>query len=398
MLSLCTIARNEEASLPDCLASVRDVVDEMVVLDTGSTDRTPEIARTFGATVHYFPWGDDFAAARNEALSYVSGDWVLVMDADEILSPNIIPLLQQAIEDPSCLLINLVRQEVGAAQSPYSLVSRLFRRHRDIRFEHPYHAMVDDSVGEIMQRETHWRVGCLTPVAILHSGYQPSAIASREKLQTAQRIMEKYLTQHPGDAYTASKLGPLYVEQGEISRGIQLMEFALSLGKPELPVCYELHYHLGIAWNRAGKISKAKQHYQQAIAIDVLPILKLGAAINLGNLLLQTGDVSGAIGAYQSVLLLDPNLAAAHYNLGLALREKGRIPEAIGAYRRAIELQPDYPEAYQNLGVALLKGGNIFDAKDAFRQAIFLYQRRQSPAAAQLQQKLTEMGFNIIDN
>ncbi|HIK10633.1 MAG TPA: tetratricopeptide repeat protein [Oscillatoriaceae cyanobacterium M33_DOE_052] len=397
MLSLCTIAKNEEVSLHDCLASVRDVVDEMVVLDTGSTDRTPEIARAFGATVHYFPWGDDFAAARNQALSYVSGDWVLVLDADEVLSPDIIPMLKQAIQDPNCLLINLVRQEVGAMQSPYSLVSRLFRRHPDIRFEHPYHAMVDDSVGAIVQRETHWQVGCLTPVAIWHSGYQPSAIASRDKLQTAQRIMEKYLAQHPGDSYTASKLGALLVEQGEISRGIQLMEFALSLGKPELPVCYELHYHLGIAWNRSGKISKAKHHYQEAIAIDILPILKLGAAINLGNLLLQTGDISGAITTYQSVLQIDPNLATAHYNLGLAQREKGRIPEAIAAYRRAIELQPDYPEAYQNLGVALLKGGNIFDAKDAFRQAIFLYQRRQSPAAAQLLQKLTDMGFNMND-
>lgn len=96
ILSLCLIAKNEEKALPQCLNSVKDVVEEMVVLDTGSCDRTVEIARQFGAKVHHFTWCNDFSAARNEALKYVSGDWVLVLDADEILVPEIVPDLQQA--------------------------------------------------------------------------------------------------------------------------------------------------------------------------------------------------------------------------------------------------------------------------------------------------------------
>ncbi|NEQ17165.1 MAG: glycosyltransferase family 2 protein, partial [Moorea sp. SIO3E2] len=76
------IVKDEEESLPQCLSSVKDVVDEMVVLDTGSTDRTIEVAQSYGARVYQFEWCNDFAAARNQALKYVQGEWVLVLDAD----------------------------------------------------------------------------------------------------------------------------------------------------------------------------------------------------------------------------------------------------------------------------------------------------------------------------
>ena len=117
-LSLCAIAKNEEAALPKCLSSVKGVVDEIVLLDTGSSDRTVEIALDIGAKVYNFDWCNDFSAARNEALKYVQGDWVLVLDADEVLVPEIVPSLKQAIKSDRYLVINLLRQEVGAAQSP----------------------------------------------------------------------------------------------------------------------------------------------------------------------------------------------------------------------------------------------------------------------------------------
>src|SRR4028118_1917043 len=199
------IVKNEEATLPQCLNSVKDVVDEMVVLDTGSSDRTPEIAKNLGAKVYHFPWGNDFSAARNESLKYVQGDWVLVLDADEVLVPEIVPQIKQAIESDRHILINLVRQEVGAYQSPYSLVSRLFRHHPEVRFSRPYHAMVDDSVQALLQRESQWQVGYLPDVAMLHYGYQPGAIASRDKLSKARTTMEGFLATHPNEPYVCSK-------------------------------------------------------------------------------------------------------------------------------------------------------------------------------------------------
>ena len=77
------IVRNEERFLPGCLESVRGLVDEIIVVDTGSTDRTAEIARSFGARVFDFEWRDDFSAARNESLRHAGSDWILYLDADE---------------------------------------------------------------------------------------------------------------------------------------------------------------------------------------------------------------------------------------------------------------------------------------------------------------------------
>ena len=87
-LTLCLIARNEEEMLPGCLASVRGVVDEVVVVDTGSTDRTRQVAAEAGALVLDRPWDDDFAAPRNLALSRATAGWVLALDADERLAPS----------------------------------------------------------------------------------------------------------------------------------------------------------------------------------------------------------------------------------------------------------------------------------------------------------------------
>ncbi len=94
-LSLCMIVKNEEKYLVQCLKSVRDVVDEMIIVDTGSTDRTKDIARVFGATLYDFPWTGDFSAARNESLAHATGEWILILDADEVISPLDYPELSK---------------------------------------------------------------------------------------------------------------------------------------------------------------------------------------------------------------------------------------------------------------------------------------------------------------
>ncbi len=85
MISLCMIVKNEEQLLPSCLNSVKDLVDEIIVVDTGSTDKTIEIAKSFGAKIFFFEWVNDFAAARTESLKYATKEWILVLDADELI-------------------------------------------------------------------------------------------------------------------------------------------------------------------------------------------------------------------------------------------------------------------------------------------------------------------------
>ncbi|MHC5939376.1 tetratricopeptide repeat protein [Nostoc sp.] len=390
-LSLCMIVKNEAATLPKCLNSVRKVVDEMVVLDTGSIDRTPNIAQQLGAKVYHFKWCNDFSAARNAALKYVTSDWILVLDADETLTPTIVPQLREAIARDEYLLINLVRQEVGAEQSPYSLVSRLFRNHPDIRFDRPYHALVDDSVSGILTKEPHWQVGYLPGVALLHTGYQKSAIAQNNKYAKAATAMSGFLATHPDDPYVCSKLGALYVETGKISQGMELLRRGITVAEENYDILYELHYHLGIAYSRLQKYPQAISHYQAAIKLPIYPMLKLGAYNNLGNLLKAAGDFNGAKTAYATTLKIDPTFVFGHYNLAMTFKALGLFTDAIAYYQNAIGLNPNYAEAYQNLGVVLLKVGNHQDSLTAFRKAIALHERYNPEEAKRLRQGLREM-------
>ncbi len=97
-ISLCMITKNEAALIKDCLESVQDFVDEIIIVDTGSTDNTIEIARQFTDKIHDFKWNDDFSAARNESLKLAKGDWILVLDADEILPAESKEKIRAAIE------------------------------------------------------------------------------------------------------------------------------------------------------------------------------------------------------------------------------------------------------------------------------------------------------------
>ena len=104
MLSLSMIVRDEEASLGECLASVQGFADELVVVDTGSTDATVAIAEAAGARVEQISWPGDFAPARNQALKFLNGDWVLVLDADEQLRSEAIPALMALMAQPLSLI------------------------------------------------------------------------------------------------------------------------------------------------------------------------------------------------------------------------------------------------------------------------------------------------------
>jgi len=392
-LSLCTIVKDEAEALPACLASVKDVVDEIVVLDTGSTDNTIAVAQEFGAIVQTYPWNNDFAAARNEALKYASGDWILVLDADERLIPAIATQLRLAILNDDVLVVNLLRQEVGATQTPYSLVSRLFRKHPDLYFTRPYHALIDDTANDLLRRDERWQIMALANVAIVHFGYEPGAIAAKGKTERARAAMEHYLASNPNDAYACSKLGALYAQVGEVEKGVELLERGLKDPQAEAPVLFELNYHLANASARLGKTDQAVIHYQAALAQPVFPILKLGAYNNLGSLLLEAGEAEMAQRPFMAAVSIDPSFVKGYYNLGMALKAQGNFNDAIKAYERAIQLRPDFAQAHQNLGVVWLKCGKVQEGLTCFGRAIALLEQQNLLEAERLRQNIREMGF-----
>lgn len=377
------IVRNEAERLERCLASVAGFVDEMVVLDTGSDDGTAAIAAACGARVHHLPWPGDFAPARNHALELVKGDWVLVLDADEWLRPEARSPLRALMEQPQVLLINLLRQEVGAAQSPFSSVSRLFRRHPAIRWSRLYHAMVDDSVALLLEQEPHWQVVACAEPAVVHEGYRPDLLAASGKAARLREAMEAELAARPGDPYACAKLGALEVSQGQRTKGIALLEQGLAQANDgDGAVRYELLLHLAIA-RSPDQPAAAAALYRQALSLPLEERLTLGARLNLGALLLRQGELEEAAAHTAAVTRLCPELPLAWYNLGLIERQRLHLVEAIAAYRQALTLAPEHAEAQRNLAAAQLLAGDIPAAREGFRRAIALLEGQGQPQQAQ---------------
>jgi hypothetical protein len=174
-LSLCMIVKNEKEHLPRCLTSVQPYVDEIVVVDTGSNDGTPEIASSYGAKVGYFAWCDDFAAARNYALSLVTGEWVLVLDADEELvieSGDFKEVLRQS----QFLGYFLARTEIddGDEMAPHYAI-RLFRNLPELRYTQRFH--------EQLKYQNQWlpdaAIGSLSAIKMLHYGNSQTQIQTK---------------------------------------------------------------------------------------------------------------------------------------------------------------------------------------------------------------------------
>jgi tetratricopeptide (TPR) repeat protein len=388
------IVKDEEASLGKCLESVQGIVTEMIVMDTGSQDKTCEIAQEYGAKTPSFAWNGNYSDARNAALELVTGDWVLVLDADEVFNREIFPQILPVIAGNKNLVVNFLRQEVGATQSPYSLVSRLFRNHPQIKFSRPYHTLIDDHVNSLLQNEPDWKILEIPEIGIFHYGYTPEMIESLDKANRAKVAMESYFQEHPHDAYVCNKLGALYLQIGQEKEGIKLLKQGLKSGKVDSPTTFELHYHLANAYNRQGKLESAVKHYKKALEQPILPQLKIGAYNNLASLLHSVGELAAAMKIYEKTLQIDPHFVTGYYNLGATLKAQGDFLRAIEAYKKAIALAPDYAPAYQNLGVVWLKVGAVEESKQAFAKAIALHEQQNRPAEARkLRQGLAEMGL-----
>lgn len=176
VLSLCMIVKNEKENLPRSLGSAKPYVGEIIVVDTGSEDGTPEIAAEFGAKVSYFEWCDDFAAARNYAISQASGDWILMLDADEELVVDADNYLDQLIAQPEIIAYSLVYTEVN----DYSPVTPSFRlslfrnipEHRYVGRFHEYLKYHNQELGT--NHNSH-----LKSLKIIHYGFKKEQLTQK---------------------------------------------------------------------------------------------------------------------------------------------------------------------------------------------------------------------------
>ena len=204
-LSVCMIVKNEERFLGQCLTSVKDIADELIVIDTGSTDRTIEIAREHGAQVGHFEWCNDFAAARNASIAPATGDWILFLDADEELSPAEKTELPRLLIQTQISLYRLPLINTHQGEKSQSYVPRLFRNPPGLMFYGCVHEGVLSFIEKICNP---WQLAIdFCNLKILHHGYEPAVMKERNKIQRNHDLLRKAILGNPNEFYFHMQLG-----------------------------------------------------------------------------------------------------------------------------------------------------------------------------------------------
>lgn len=303
LLSVCLIVRDEALDLPRCLASVRGVADEVVVVDTGSTDGTLEIAAAAGARVVHATWEDDFSSARNVALSHARGRWILVIDADEELEPESAARLRSELEHTAAAGL---QPTVRNLTPPGDLVrwrdvriTRLFRSDPSHRYEGRIHEQIAGSLrragGRIIE----------TDLVIIHHGYARPTAQGGSRVERNLGMLERMVRRHPSDAYARHQLGLTLAAAGRVEEGKRALERALEDGATSL-------------------------------SLDT----RVRCQVRLAQLALGREDNEEAFGWALLTLETHPHHTIALYVVGVAAFSMGQLEAARAAFVRVLD-QPD---------------------------------------------------------
>lgn len=191
-LSVNLIVKNEELNLKRCLSSVAEIADEIIIVDTGSADKTLEIAESFNAKILFHTWNNNFSEARNIALKNSTGDWILYIDADEVLNSNSIPALKKIIQTPPIAVRCIVRSIGGKlGKDAVMKYPRLFPNDSRIYFEGKIHEQIIPSI----QRNKIKTIN--SEIEIVHFGYDITAEQMYKKLERNLEILRSELNSSP---------------------------------------------------------------------------------------------------------------------------------------------------------------------------------------------------------
>jgi glycosyltransferase involved in cell wall biosynthesis/predicted Zn-dependent protease len=236
-VSACLIVKNEASNLPRCLESLRGWVDEIVVVDTGSTDETVAIAESFGAKIGHFTWCDDFSAARNASLDLATSDWILAIDADEVLEVDDHEVWQRALRrrDLGCYAIHQCNVQENGEVLANPLV-RIYQRHEAIRYEGRLHEDVTRAISRL-----NWPAAHLDGIRLRHDGYMAHQVEAKDKWARNFRLALAETEAQPESAVAWYNLGRTVLLMGQeqagrdaLSQVARLLEGGAELGESRL--------------------------------------------------------------------------------------------------------------------------------------------------------------------
>ncbi|QDU83909.1 SPBc2 prophage-derived glycosyltransferase SunS [Planctomycetes bacterium Pla163] len=342
-LSLCIIARDEEAFIDECLESARDHVDEIVVVDTGSTDRTVEIAHEHGARVVHVAWKNNFAAARNASLEMATGTHALILDADERLVDG--EAARERIDafvarHPGWSGRVRIVNEPGGSQSSITRLVPLDGLHQ---FRGRVHEQVVFALGEPLREDLG--------IVVRHLGYAEDVMVERQKTERYRELLELELSERPDDEYAWYQLGRTLHAGGSHEEARAAFERALELGGDECSFAPHLVESLAYCLRGLERSTEALRLVEPwARRCADRSDTQFVAAL----LALDIGHLEHARRGFTECLALaggqpdggphDPassTVAPAH-NLGVMAEVLGRTEDARAWFGRALEFAPNH--------------------------------------------------------
>jgi len=349
---MCMIVKNEEKFLGKCLESVKGLADEIIVVDTGSTDRTIEIAKKAGAKVISYEWNDDTAAARNAGLKEAKGDWILILDADEIIGKESFEPIRKltGMDFDAFYLVQMNYTNntkdinfVPARKTPYSMdfsgffpveIIRLFRNSKGIEFTSIVHERLNESIKRLGLKTAR------TDIPIHHYQSLKGEAEMKRKQLAFLRLFEKKIKEFPDDEKMYHDMGIIYYNyENDEKKAVECFEKAMKLNPKYLAPMFSL----AAIYSRKKDNAKAKGMYEKILAIDQK---HAQTHYNLGNILAEEKNYRDAIMHYTESAKLKPNPLVFN-NLGNIFVILARWDAALLSYRTAIQLNHPRKEQLQ---------------------------------------------------
>jgi glycosyltransferase involved in cell wall biosynthesis len=367
-VSLCMIVKDEEAMLPRCLAAVADHVDELIVVDTGSTDRTVEIAESFGATILHHAWDGDFAAARNVGLDVATSDWLMYLDADEVLvegdGPRLRELLGRTWREGFWLTEtnHVGEMEDGAAVAHNAL--RLFKNRPEYRFEGRVHEQFAHRLPSLPERMEP------SSVRVDHYGYLGAVRDSKEKSRRNLELLERQIAEGVDTPFLHFNLGSERAASGDVPGSLVHLQRAWSMLETD-PERLEYGFFPSLS-SRWIKALNGNHRFDEALAAGdvVLELLPGFTDVVLEQALAHRGrgDLATAIAFFERCIEMGdaPSKYSATVGAGTfharnllseVLISEGRLDEAEEQLRHVVEHYPAFIGAVEPYARVLLRRG-----------------------------------------
>ncbi|NLI13371.1 glycosyltransferase [Pelotomaculum propionicicum] len=330
-LSLCMIVKDEEEHILSCINSVKHLVDNIIVVDTGSLDATVKLAMAAGAKIFNCKWTGDFAEARNFALEQAVSDWIMVLDADEILDSVDLAEFNKLLCAPQVegYFLN-IRSYLGTgADMTEDQVVRLFRNNPAYRFSGAIHEQIAPSILDA----NGGKGLTVAPLTIIHYGYLDAQVSKRDKANRNSQIISRELKNSPDNPFLLYCLAVEHYQKGEISEGLACLEKALVRMRGTEGYFEDVVLNVALGLLNLGEIEKMVDFV--SISLKMLPrhpdlfLLKGVGLFSLGKYLEAIEDLERTLETGNGVFF--PEFMV-HCFLGEAYNLTGNYTRAIKAY------------------------------------------------------------------